>query len=181
MGRRSKKAARLARTESLIDGLLSKLRSRGEQGLADEDYDALVGIVETLAHLTEVATSSKASIREIRRLLGLDRTRGASDNVERSPEKDATSDRTPEPQESDELDVTSSVPSQTINRDPHGRRRADDFGELVEEYHPHTLLRSGDVCPECARGKLYKYKASAFVAVTGRSPLVATRHTLERL
>jgi hypothetical protein len=68
-----------------------------------------------------------------------------------------------------------------LARDAHGRRRSADFEQLEAAHHAHVALHSGDTCPGCLRGRVYKYRPSVFTTISGRSPLVATRHTVESL
>jgi hypothetical protein len=42
-------------------------------------------------------------------------------------------------------------------------------------------LFAGDCCPEYQCGRVYKYRPSEFTTVSGQSPLVVTRHTVEAL
>jgi hypothetical protein len=37
------------------------------------------------------------------------------------------------------------------------------------------------VCPECEKGKLYKYEPATFLRITGQSPFVPEQHVMERL
>src|SRR5690606_8607469 len=66
-------------------------------------------------------------------------------------------------------------------RSKHGRRNSSAMAKLNEAHHVHTMLSAGDVCPDCARGRLYKYRPSVFTTISGQAPLVATRHTLDAL
>ena len=185
MARRSKKtkAAHTALSESQVDALLTKLRAC--ETLRPEEYEALLGVTQTWAHLSEVAASKTGSIREVRRILGINpfresQTKGhAEQKQEKTPEQEG-------------IDQSSSTKEQEVDnkvvclesrksRDPHGRRKASAFENLVEKSHHHTILSSGCECPDCARGKLYKYRPNTFTTVSGRSPLVATRHTQEAL
>ena len=46
----------------------------------------------------------------------------------------------------------------------------------------HAKLTSGDICPECEKGKVYTQKEpKALVRVIGQAPLTATVYELERL
>ena len=46
----------------------------------------------------------------------------------------------------------------------------------------HATLHSGDPCPECRRGKVYRQKEPAtLVRIVGQAPLEATVFEMERL
>ena len=49
------------------------------------------------------------------------------------------------------------------------------------EFHPLETLSKGDDCPECDRGKVYKYDPGTLLRITGQSPFVPTQHVMERL
>jgi len=168
-------------TEAAVDTLLQKLRAHGDQALTADDYDALLGVVQTWAHITEIATQDSASIREIRRLLGLVRSRDRQPR--NSASETAQSQRTAEdPAEpSPGEDEKHGSDDTEDNRNEHGRRNAEAFEQLEQAHHAHVTLHSGDCCPSCSRGRVYKYRPSAFTTISGRSPLVATRHTVESL
>lgn len=64
----------------------------------------------------------------------------------------------------------------------HGRNGAADFSGAKRFKVPHATLHSGDVCPECARGKLYQQKEpKPLLRVIGQAPLAATVYELEKL
>jgi hypothetical protein len=54
---------------------------------------------------------------------------------------------------------------------------------VIHERCTHVIegLEKGQVCPECQRGKLYKYAPATFLRFSGQSPLLCTLHLLERL
>jgi hypothetical protein len=162
-----------ALTESAVDALLDKLRNRGKASLDDGDYDALLGVVETWAHLTELAASESASISEVRRLLGI-RPRARPDAAE-APGANASA------AENEDAHTQEPTPEKEKRRSKHGRRDGSTMAKLNEAHHTHTMLNAGDVCPDCARGRLYKYRPSVFTTISGQAPLVATRHTLDAL
>ncbi len=47
--------------------------------------------------------------------------------------------------------------------------------------HKIEGLSKGDICPECEKGKLYKYEPSISIRITGSTPLISTKHIRERL
>jgi transposase len=64
----------------------------------------------------------------------------------------------------------------------HGRNGADAFPGAERKPVRHARLASGDICPECEKGKVYTQKEpKALVRVIGQAPLTATVYELERL
>jgi transposase len=64
----------------------------------------------------------------------------------------------------------------------HGRRSAAAFSGAAKVAIAHATLHSGDLCPECRRGKVYCLKEPAtLVRFVGHAPLEATVIEMERL
>lgn len=66
--------------------------------------------------------------------------------------------------------------------DGHGRNGAAAFTGANSVAVAHALLHSGDQCPECRRGRVYRQKEpSLLVRFVGHAPLEATVFEMERL
>ena len=54
---------------------------------------------------------------------------------------------------------------------------------VVHERCHHKIegLEKGQPCPECEKGKLYKYEPAIRLRISGQTPLIRTEHILERL
>jgi transposase len=64
----------------------------------------------------------------------------------------------------------------------HGRNGAADFPGAHRVWIPHPTLHSGERCPECCRGKLYRQPEPATrIRFVGQAPLEATVYEMERL
>ena len=64
----------------------------------------------------------------------------------------------------------------------HGRHAAAEFTGADRVVVPHATLHSGDRCPECQQGTVYRQKAPAtLVRFVGQAPLKATVFEMERL
>jgi transposase len=64
----------------------------------------------------------------------------------------------------------------------HGRHAAAAFTGADRVVVPHASLHSGDPCPECQRGTIYRQIAPAtLVRFVGQAPLKATVFEMERL
>jgi len=176
-------ARRRQLSEQAVDALLQKLRTRDAQVLTDDDCDALAGVVQTWAHLTELAGRKTASIREIRRVLGMPSSREAPGQAPTTSTAAPESDGAGETPSDEHAGVPEEMQTQASskNRHAHGRRNAEDFEQLEHMHHGHVSLHSGDECPACLRGRVYKYRPSEFTTISGRSPLVATRHSRDSL
>jgi transposase len=64
----------------------------------------------------------------------------------------------------------------------HGRHSSAAFTGAARVASTHATLHSGDLCPECRRGKVYGLKEPAtLVRFLGHAPLEATVFEMERL
>jgi len=64
----------------------------------------------------------------------------------------------------------------------HGRNPGSAFTGAHRISVVHATLRSGDTCPECQKGKVYRQKnPKTLIRITGRPPLEATAYELEQL
>jgi transposase len=79
------------------------------------------------------------------------------------------------------------APAEAPKNDPtvptgHGRNPAAAFRGANQVAVAHPTLHSGDICPECQRGKVYRQKEPArLVRFVGHAPLEATVFERERL
>jgi hypothetical protein len=64
----------------------------------------------------------------------------------------------------------------------HGRNGAAAFTGADRVSIPHSTLLSGDTCPECREGKVYRQKEPAtLVRIVGQAPVKTTVFEMERL
>jgi transposase len=64
----------------------------------------------------------------------------------------------------------------------HGRNAATAFAGADKVTIPHATLQSGNACPECGEGKVYRQKDPAtLIRIVGQAPLKATIFEMERL
>jgi transposase len=64
----------------------------------------------------------------------------------------------------------------------HGRNGASAFTGANRVAVAHATLQSGDACPECREGRVYRQKEPAtLIRIVGQPPLKATVYEMERL
>jgi transposase len=64
----------------------------------------------------------------------------------------------------------------------HGRNGAAAFAGATRVTIPHATLQSGNACPECGEGKVYRQKEPAtLIRIVGQAPLKTTIFEMERL
>lgn len=182
-----------------VKALITKLEAASE--LTQEDYETLLGIVKTWAHIVERANTNKLSSRDLRRILGILKKKPVKGQS--GPDSTSSSSGSSSPPSSSQSNTQASgadhdvvgggkgtgnsdedkqTASQQRNRDEHGRRGWDDFENLPITYHEHGDLTVGCLCPECQRGRLYDFHDPAkFVSIRGQAPLVGEKHVASRL
>ena len=68
------------------------------------------------------------------------------------------------------------------SRAGHGRNAATAFTGSDKVAIAHATLHSGDCCPGCGQGRLYRQKeAATLIRISGQAPLKATVFEMERL
>ena len=80
--------------------------------------------------------------------------------------------------------TTPGAPPDTGKSDPagHGRNGAAAFTGANRVSIAHDTLESGDACPDCHEGRVYRQKEPAtFIHIVGQAPLAATVFERERL
>jgi transposase len=79
-------------------------------------------------------------------------------------------------------DPKPSAPANDEDPAGHGRNGAAAFAGATRVTIPHATLQSGDRCPECGEGKVYRQKEPAtLIRIVGQAPLKATIFEMERL
>lgn len=191
-----------AKTKHLSDGqakeFITKLKQDRFSELSPDERQNIVNIVETWAHLRERARNSDLKLSFVLSLFGIkpsSKRKGPNEDEDKSKQKasvDSEADtstqtqdeknavQTEQPKATSDSDEKSQG-SKPTNRNPHGRRNGKDFPQALVHHHPHTELTVGDRCPDCGRGRLYEYEASAFTFISSQAPFVATRHVLDQL
>jgi transposase len=84
----------------------------------------------------------------------------------------------------DKLVPKPTVPADEEGSSPagHGRHGSAAFAGATKVSIPHATLQSGEACPECGAGKVYRQKEPAtFVRIVGQAPLKTTIFEMERL
>lgn len=150
-------------SEAELDGLIERL----EQAIAHDlalsvaDLQCLLQLVLSFAHLHERLSERDITLHKLRKLAGIVQ---ASEKLSHLLPKASKGGKSPP------LNVA--------------KRPAEPPPEpVIHERCPHAIegLEKGQVCPQCQRGKLYKYAPATFLRVAGQSPLKCTLHLLERL
>jgi len=141
---------------------------RVREMLGEPDYEKLKAAIETLAYLTDLVQDREISLQRLRQILF-----GASTEKTRQ----VVPAQTDVPAE-----LKAAEPATEKARQGHGRHAAEAFRGARKIEIAHTTLKSGDACPECQKGKVYRQKEpQVLVRLVGQAPLEATVYRLENL
>ena len=155
--------ARMDVSRQELDAVLARVREK----LGEADYEKLKAAIETLAYLTDLVQHKEISLARLRKILF-----GAATEKTRqvTPPDAATVQQGEEKSEAARA------------RPGHGRHGAEEFGGARKVEVAHSVLKPGDVCPECQKGKVYVQKEpQVLVRVVGQAPLEATVYRLQKL
>ncbi|MCB1807991.1 MAG: IS66 family transposase [Candidatus Competibacteraceae bacterium] len=149
-------------SDAELDGLIERLEQAiaHDLALSAADLQCLLQIVLSFAHWHERLSERDITLHKLRKLAGIVQSSETLSHLlpkppsarSKKPPKTATSKSEP--------------PSEPV----------------IHERCTHMIegLQKGQLCPECQRGKLYRYAPVTLLRFTGQSPLVCTQHLLER-
>ena len=154
------KAKRIELKSPQMKAFLKRVK---ERSLAEEDYEIIQGMAETLQCLNQALEEKTTSIKRLLRYLFGAPTETAQNVL---PKKNPT--------------PPISTPQEKPKRKGHGRNGASSYtgGSHVAISHPS--LQVGDDCPVCYKGKVYRLSLpSVVVRIVGNAPLHSTVYELE--
>ncbi len=173
--KRRKKRVEKKKIELDMDQL-DELLKRAESGnLQDNDVELIRGMAECIALLSQAVDDKASSVKKLLRMVFGAKTEKKENVLGNNDKKDTSKD---DDQESTDVEGEK---KQRPGRN-NGKNGADKYtgADLVEI--EHSELRTGDSCPECTEGKLYRKSESGVeIRVTGSAPLQATIYKLEKL
>jgi transposase len=174
---------------------LTRVLEHARPALSEEEYAQLAAALDTLVYLTQMLENKNTTIGRLRKMLfgasseksarilkAMTAAAGASiENAPAHAEVAAPADAavvvaTEEPAPQD------IPPPAKADTPGHGRHGADDYPGARTIRIEHAQLVSGQVCPECRRGKVYETSTpGVLVRVLGQAPLTATVYELAKL
>lgn len=154
---------------------LERILEQARSALSEEEYQRLKAAFDTLVYVTQLVENKNTTIARLRQILF-----GASSEKTAHVLKAVGAAMKPEggsvplcPAEDPDL---------ALPREGHGRNGAQAYAGATQIKVPHPSLNSGELCPECRRGKLYPATTpGVLVRVVGHAPLAATVYELQKL
>ena len=152
---------------------LEQLLEHARPGLSEEEYRKLKAALDTLVYLTQLVENKNTTIARLRQILF-----GASTEKTAEVLKAVGALTAEESAPRSPAEDSDSAPA----REGHGRNGAEAYTGAAKVPVEHPALNSGELCPECRRGKLYASAApGVLVRVVGQAPLAATVYELQKL
>jgi transposase len=151
--------------EAALDALIDRLEEARDYDLtlSSSDCQLIIDALLTLANLHERLADNDITLKKLRKLLGIvkssEKLKGLTD-----PKKNKSNAKK-------SIKKSSSKPNKP--------KAAPVKPEVIK--HDIEDLKKGNTCPECLKGKLYKYEPASFIRIRGQSPFQPEMHIMERL
>jgi len=175
-----------------VDALRQRVATRS---LDESDYLIIEGMIETVIFLSQALAEKDVSIKRLMQMVFGASTESAK-NVLGKTTQDAHQDTHQDEQEDAQggtgcksqetsdttVDEHGGESEQKNKCKGHGRNGAHTYTGAERVFVPHATLKSGDRCPECLKGRVYRTQTpKVIVRVTGTAPLSASVWELESL
>lgn len=144
-----------------IEDLLLRVKARS---LRDEDYVIIEAMAETIKALEKAFEDKKTTINRLIGMLFGAKTEKAKTVLSQGDKKND------KPKEKDAL-----------KRKGHGRNGASEYTGAEKITVPHASLKTGLLCPECEKGKVYPTKPGVLIRISGGAPINGKIWELENL
>ena len=168
---------KMERVEVNMEELQALLERAKTAVLEERDYNQLKAAVETLGYLTQIIEDKKTTIQRLRQILF-----GASTETSRNVLKTGGEQTAGEHSEGPTADNRDRHREESENKSKgHGRNGAEAYRGATTIKVSYDLLKPGDHCPECQKGKVYHNTPGYLVRIVGQAPLAATVYELEKL
>ena len=154
---------------------LKALIERSKEGaLSEDEAGELKAVVETLAYVVRELDEKNLTMRRLRALFGISMSEKLSSLL---PKEQGD-------EQADESDADDTSTDETPDKPPpkgHGRNGAAAYTGAERVEVPHDCLKGGDLCPSCAKGKVYeqRHRPHRIVRVEGQAPIKATVYELQ--
>jgi transposase len=155
---------------------LERILDRVKGSLSEEEFRAMHGAFETLLYLTHELGKKRVAVQKLKEMLF-----GAATEKTREVLKDALKNSEAQARAGEGAPSDKDPDTQKPQPKGHGRNGAEAYQSADRTYVGHESLQPGQACPECGKGKLYKWESGWIVRVSGQAPLGATVYEQEKL
>ena len=169
--------------ELSMDELKHILARARMEPLSEGDCQKLEALMETLLYLSELAEDRNTTIAQLRQILVRSSSEKLSDIFpdHDTNEKSKTGTETSAGREPETAPASGAPAKPKSQANGHGRNGASAYAGAHRIPVAHPSLQSGDGCPGCQKGKVYRQRAPGMlVRVVGQAPIQATVYELEK-
>jgi hypothetical protein len=169
-------------TQEQLDALLLRVK---DSALQPGDYEIIKAALDTLRFLEQAYEEKTVSIKRLLRMLFGARTEKTktvvvADDGDKKASGNNLCDGTNDAYDSQRGPCKEDPVKK--RRKGHGRNGADAYRGADKIVVAHLQLKSGDPCPLCLKGRVYRMKMPGVVVrIVGRPPLDAKVYELEKL
>lgn len=150
------KAKRIEISAEEAEALLQRIK---DSTVAQDDYEIIKGLVDTLTLLNQAVNEKGTSIKRLLQMIFGYKTEKNPKDLKKEKGKRRKS-----------------------KVKGHGKNGAEDYTGAERVQLPHTTLHHCDPCPACDDGKLYRqHMPGMVVRIKGAAPLQATVYVQEKL
>ncbi len=169
------KPQRIEITAQEITALIERVK---QESLLKQDYPIVAAVLINYFAMDRVAQESAQKILRLVRMVFGSKTEKAKDVLKDEVSKEPSSNGTPKA----EREPPEGEPASKEKVRGHGRNGASSYPGAEKVSVPHAWYKVGEGCPQCTRGKLYRfYEPGVEVRIVGRPPLEATVYEMEKL
>jgi len=162
-----------------MDALLERVAAGT---LIEGDFEIIKAMAETIHVLSQSVDEKAASIKRLLRMLFGSSTEKARNVLKNVDQDESGSEASKRASDNSEDDTGDNEDKPDKRKKGHGRNGAAAYTGADKILVPHADLKSGDRCPDCLRGKVYKLKIpKVVVRIVGKAPVTARVYTLEKL
>jgi len=160
-----------------VDALLERVAAGS---LKEGDYEIIKAMAETIRVLSQAVDEKASSIRRLLRMLFGASTEKAKNVLKDSDKNESGGSKSSSGNSENDPEDNKEKPDK--KRKGHGRNGAANYTGADKITVPNTELKSGDTCPACLKGKVYKMKIPGVVVrIVGKAPVTARVYELEKL
>ena len=163
-------------TQAELDELLMLART----SFPARQYELLERVFGTFVYVMLSLQNAKTSIKRFQRMLfghSTEHKRNVLERASAAAEPDVHNDAG----SASDLSEVVSIPVPRPPRSGHGRNAAQAYSGAPIVQCDHPKLQSGELCPQCGKGRVYDSPPRSIVKVIGQAPLGATVYKLQRL
>lgn len=162
-----------------MDALLERVAA---ETLIEGDYEIIKAMAETIHVLSQSVDEKAASIKRLLRMLFGSPTEKAKNVLKNVDQEESGSETSKSPSDNAEDDPVDNEEKPDKKKKGHGRNGAADYTGADKILVPHPDLKSGNCCPDCIKGKVYKLKIpKVVVRIVAKAPVMAKVYELDKL